>query len=289
MHPVSIYLHGRLQRGFLFWTEHMSRWIEHNPVMVAVEGINNAGKSTFVKALTNRLEDLHLRVSATREPTDWLRRRLEDGTESVKDMGAWLEDRRRHCVEMRELMSQHRVVITDRYYWSTMAYQMEPIFGITKGAMERMNMGIIQPTLWVWLDIPIQTAQDRGKRKLKQQPNTPQFARDMDTDIKAEERAQWIYRRLALVQGYPVEVVHGDGNIGAQVARVARKIQTLAGITFDEENNPISPFAPSLNPIIPAPNPHTLSPSIYPPRPPALEDLPVPMDPTAPPSTAPAP
>lgn len=100
-------------------------------VLIAVEGIDGTGKSTQVGLLAERLRRQGVAVIATREPTDgrWgreIRRLFHDraafGPE--EELRLFIEDRREHVAQViAPALSAGQVVITDRYYYSTAAYQ----------------------------------------------------------------------------------------------------------------------------------------------------------------------
>ena len=99
--------------------------------LVAFEGLDGCGKTTQVARLAARLRAAGHDVLATREPTDgpWGRRiraRTLAGkrAEPAEELRWFLEDRREH-VERQILpaLDAGRVVLTDRYTLSTVAYQ----------------------------------------------------------------------------------------------------------------------------------------------------------------------
>jgi dTMP kinase len=98
--------------------------------LLAIEGIDGAGKSVQANAVAAALAARGLDVVLTREPTDgpW-GQRLRASAAGVRmppaeELEAFLEDRRQHVREViRPGLEAGRVVITDRYYFSTVAYQ----------------------------------------------------------------------------------------------------------------------------------------------------------------------
>ena len=98
--------------------------------LLAIEGIDGAGKSVQAKAVAAALAARDLEVVLTREPTDgpW-GQRIRASAAGVRmppaeELEAFLEDRRQHVREViRPGLEAGRVVITDRYYFSTVAYQ----------------------------------------------------------------------------------------------------------------------------------------------------------------------
>ncbi|MDA8161212.1 MAG: dTMP kinase [Desulfobacteraceae bacterium] len=99
--------------------------------LIALEGIDGTGKSTQVALLAEALRRDGFQVIATREPTDGPHgqriRALYQARDSVsreQELALFLEDRRQHVDELiRPALARGQVVLTDRYYLSTAAYQ----------------------------------------------------------------------------------------------------------------------------------------------------------------------
>lgn len=98
---------------------------------VVFEGIDGSGKSTQVAALAEALTEGGARVLATREPTDGATgrriRAMATSGESVapeQELAWFVEDRREHVEQViRPALADGRVVVCDRYFLSTVAYQ----------------------------------------------------------------------------------------------------------------------------------------------------------------------
>lgn len=99
--------------------------------LLAFEGLDGCGKSTQIGALARALREAGRDVLATREPTDgpWGRRirEMARGGEPVaaeQELHWFVEDRRAHVAEtVGPALRAGRVVLTDRYFLSTVAYQ----------------------------------------------------------------------------------------------------------------------------------------------------------------------
>ena len=92
---------------------------------IVLEGIDGCGKSTVAKAVAESYGD---RAVLTREPTDsWIGRAVREGdSEEVSpylDALLFMADRANHTLEIAEHLRGGRVVVCDRYYHSTVAYQ----------------------------------------------------------------------------------------------------------------------------------------------------------------------
>jgi len=99
-------------------------------VLVALEGIDGAGKSTQSRRLAEALAADGYEVVQTHEPTDgpWGRRIRASGETGrlspQEEFEAFLEDRREHVRDLlAPALDAGRIVLVDRYYFSSMAYQ----------------------------------------------------------------------------------------------------------------------------------------------------------------------
>lgn len=97
-------------------------------VFIVLEGIDGSGKSTICRRLKAWMEARGREVVLTAEPTDdWLgeavrranREELDPRTESL----LFTADRCQHTLRIREELQRGRVVVCDRYFGSTVAYQ----------------------------------------------------------------------------------------------------------------------------------------------------------------------
>ena len=99
-------------------------------LLIAVEGIDGAGKTTQVEALRLALENCGESVVVSKEPTDgpWGKRIKESATKGRLPLGeeldAFLQDRTEHVdAVILPALTNSRTVILDRYFYSTIAYQ----------------------------------------------------------------------------------------------------------------------------------------------------------------------
>lgn len=127
--------------------------------LLALEGIDGAGKSVQARAVAAALEARGLAVVLTHEPTQgpWGRLLRESAVRGrlapAEELEAFLKDREQHVREViRPALAAGRVVITDRYYFSTVAYQGAR--GFDPEALLRRNEAFApQPDLLVVLDL----------------------------------------------------------------------------------------------------------------------------------------
>ncbi|MDA8165284.1 MAG: dTMP kinase [Desulfobacteraceae bacterium] len=130
-------------------------------ILIAIEGIDGTGKSTQLRLLAGELVRRGHEVVATREPTDGpfgLKIRelfLNRGQVSpAEELALFVADRREHVRDVIEpALAAGKIVLTDRYYFSTAAYQGAA--GHDPEAILRENESFApEPDLVLLLDLP---------------------------------------------------------------------------------------------------------------------------------------
>jgi len=101
-------------------------------VLIALEGVDGSGKSTQAELLAESLKKDGHPVMLTREPTqgpagERLRRYLLGPSRhlsATEELELFMADRREHvALVIKPALAEGKVVITDRYYYSSAAYQ----------------------------------------------------------------------------------------------------------------------------------------------------------------------
>lgn len=137
-------------------------------LLIAIEGIDGTGKSTQAKFLGDWIATAQGReVVLSREPTNgpWgrkIRETFVSGRLSPEEeLACFLNDRRQHVEEVIvPALAAGKVVILDRYYFSTMAYQGAR--GFDPSAIRRQNEEFAPvPDVLIILDIDVETALTR--------------------------------------------------------------------------------------------------------------------------------
>lgn len=139
---------------------------------IVFEGLDGSGKSTQIRLLAQRLEEKGRRVFRTAEPTDLptgkLLRQELGGSGEVDPAylaGLFLTDRAAHNTHpetgISAALEQGMDVISDRYYYSSFAYQ-----GMDTDLKWVMDMNlncpvIRKPDLCIFLDVDNKTCKER--------------------------------------------------------------------------------------------------------------------------------
>lgn len=140
--------------------------------LIVLEGIDGSGKSSLAAWLARRLTDAGNSTVLRREPTDGpagqeLRRIITEGRKGIApeaETALFIEDRRQHVASgIGPDLEAGRVVILDRYYLSTAAYQ--GALGMDPESILAENESFApQPDLALLLDLSVSTALDRITR-----------------------------------------------------------------------------------------------------------------------------
>ena len=141
--------------------------MNHSGLFIVLEGIDGTGKSTQAGLLAEWFRSRGREVVASREPTDgpWgrqIRSTALTGRLSPQDeLELFLKDRREHVEQLiAPALAAGKVVILDRYYFSTMAYQGAR--GFDPAEIRRQNEVFApRPDLLFILDLDVDTALSR--------------------------------------------------------------------------------------------------------------------------------
>lgn len=99
-----------------------------NGKLITFEGIDGSGKSTIAKIVYNQLINEGFQVILDCEPTNtWLgdavKRSYNENISRFTEAFLFMADRATHVLKIKEHLQQNNIVILDRYYDSTIAYQ----------------------------------------------------------------------------------------------------------------------------------------------------------------------
>jgi dTMP kinase len=189
-------------------------------LFIVIEGIDGTGKSTQARRLGEWFVSQGREVVISREPTDqpWgkkLRESAATGRLSPQDeLQYFLNDRRQHVEELiAPSLAAGKVVILDRYYFSTMAYQGAR--GFDPAEIRRLNEQFAPvPDLLLILDLDVDDAIDRiGARG----DSTNEFEKRENL-----ERCREIF--LSLKNEPFTRVIDSNGSLDEVTARIRQAI-----------------------------------------------------------------
>lgn len=143
------------------------RHIRRTGLLIAFEGIDGTGKTTQLPMLADWLRAQGEDVIETREPTDSdYGRRIRElyvnrgACTPEEELDLFLQDRKLHVKEViRPALNAGQVVLTDRYYYSTAAYQGAN--GLNVQDILKRNRFAPQPDLVILLTMPPELSAER--------------------------------------------------------------------------------------------------------------------------------
>ena len=129
-------------------------------LLIVLEGIDGSGKTTQARSLLARLRRRGFRAAFFREPTRgrWGREikhqaARADSLTPEEELDLFVRDRRENVERnLGPALAAGKVVVLDRYYFSTIAYQGAK--GIDPGRIRRLNEAFaVRPDLVIVLDV----------------------------------------------------------------------------------------------------------------------------------------
>jgi dTMP kinase len=168
--------------------------------LIAFEGLDGSGKTTQACLLVEALKARGFKACYTCEPTYWrvgdllrlhvlrLKRRSP-----IYEALLFAADRYEHLVrEVRPRLSRGYLVISDRYFYSSLAYQ--GVSGPGLRWIKQINFFTPKPDVTIYLDVP---ADEALKRKLKGKKPKGVFG-----NPAFQRRVRRVYLRMAEEEGF---------------------------------------------------------------------------------------
>lgn len=143
-----------------------------NNLFIALEGIDGSGKSTQARLLAERLQQAGHKVYCTSEPTkspigllirDIFKHKFEADHRTIA--GLYVADRLEHLLNKTDgilkKMEEGYTVITDRYYFSSYAYQGTHMSLDWVIEANSLSAALLRPDLNVFIDITPEVSAER--------------------------------------------------------------------------------------------------------------------------------
>ncbi|QBJ95327.1 dTMP kinase [Rhodococcus sp. ABRD24] len=182
--------------------------------LIALEGLDGAGKRTLVGKVVEHLERVGLTVATLDFPrygssvhadlaSEALKGAHGDLSDSVHAMAVMFAlDRAGAAAHLRELVAGRDVVILDRYVASNAAYGAARMHQHADGefvtwieALEFDRLGLPRPDLQIYLDVPVALAEERAR--LREAADSARALDAYERDRDLQSRTGEVYRELA--------------------------------------------------------------------------------------------
>lgn len=209
-------------------------------LLIAVEGIDGAGKTSVAALLAQFCGERGVACVISKEPTSlkWgreLRRSASEGRLTLEsELELFRKDRQMHVEgTIRPALEQRHVVIVDRYYWSTAAYQgargadPEAIIADHESFAPRPDMVLL-------LDVPV----DQGLQRIRRRGDEPNDFEKQD----GLERARGIFLKLAAQSPDHSLKVDATGGMREVSRTCLEKLQSLVAARLGRDTAEFARF-----------------------------------------------
>jgi dTMP kinase len=200
--------------------------------LIVLEGIDGAGTTTqtsrLVAALGARGRDAHATREPSTGPVGRLLREMLGGAHQPVDQTTlgllFAADRADHLQrEIEPALARGAVVVSDRYYHSSLAYQSDPDDGAGFARVLTLNAAARRPDLTLLLEVPVDVA--AARRAADGRPD------ELFDRLETQRRVAEGYRRVVAELGgrERIEVLDGTKPLDVVAAEIlARVLAVLA-------------------------------------------------------------
>lgn len=137
--------------------------------LIVLDGIDGSGKSRQARMLADWLRKKGKKVLFTHEPTRstklgrYIEKRIRTGKDNKKELlRLYTEDRIQHIKnQILPALRQGKTVICDRYYYSTLAYQLP------ENRWKSYAKSFLKPDIAFICDVPAKTAMQRIEKSIR--------------------------------------------------------------------------------------------------------------------------
>ena len=186
-------------------------------LFVCFEGIDGSGKTTQAKLLKKALESSGIKCVMFGYPDydspygkmidRYLNKKIEMSPSDL--LLVFIADMVKDARSIRSSIKAGKVVITDRYFYSTIAYQSAAGFSYRKAKELEDSVSLPLPSCLFYLDMPVNLARERKiKQKWKADRN------ESDTDYMKQVKKY--YERLLAERYTGVKFIRIDGTSSAK-------------------------------------------------------------------------
>lgn len=148
--------------------------------LIVVEGMDGSGKTTQAKEIVKMLNKKGHDASYTKEPTDqiigqFIREKILSGNISINPLALqylFNADRVMHMEKMEAFLQKGKIIVMDRYFWSSVAYALADLPNVKDWYLTAFSVlsfyhQFIAPDKTFFLDISLTTALERIKQSGK--------------------------------------------------------------------------------------------------------------------------
>lgn len=165
---------------------------------IVFEGINNAGKKTHIKILTDRLRDFGIGVVVISFPdydNDIARMTKKIEMNSFTSSLLFAADRSFHQERIMALLERGTVVIADRYCYSNFAYKS--VGGVPIDWLKEIEKPVIKPDMVILIDLPTEASIKRVQQASIEEFTKKEMLTELEKQREFTEKVRQEYLNLA--------------------------------------------------------------------------------------------
>lgn len=192
---------------------------------IVLDGIDGSGKSTQAKMLKRFFERRGEKAFLTHEPSSKTKTgkiikklvKSKEGEKFTKEkwVSLFSKGMKENQVLIKKELKKGKIVISDRYYYSTLAYQLE------RKEWKKYSQKFLRPNLTIIFDIPLAVSMKRiakknGEQKLKRAVfEEKEFLKDVKRKF------------LGMKNFKEVKIVNGNMNKREVFAKIEKEVENL--------------------------------------------------------------
>jgi dTMP kinase len=201
------------------------------PLFIVFDGIDGSGKGEVIVKIEKYLREKNITVLITYEPSDGeyskeirilLKNDISPKDNANKLLEMYIKDRKEHLEKtilpfLSKESKERRIVLCDRYYYSTIAYQSAQ--GIDTERLIELNKDFVKPDITFILDLPVDLAM---KRISERERNVEKFEK-----IEFMRKVKENFLRLNNFLDDNIKIINAGSSKEEVFEKVRKEIDTL--------------------------------------------------------------
>jgi dTMP kinase len=198
--------------------------------LIVLEGVDGAGCGTQTELLKERLNAklsqpvLHIRYPNYNSPVGAaIHKFLHEELNLSIDMQFFIYslDMIKDMKEIKKALDEGRIVLADRYFTSTLAYQCSQGFPIEKALKFADMFDIIKPDLIIYLKVSVETSMERKK---KEKTDLDLFERDLEFRKRVSMKYEELANKNIFGKWVTVDAEKSIENVSKEIENIVKKI-----------------------------------------------------------------
>jgi len=198
--------------------------------LIVIEGIDGAGCGTQTELLKERLNEklsqpvLHIRYPNYNNPMGvTIHKFLHEELQLSPDMQFFIYslDMLKDMREIKKALEEGRIVLADRYFTSTLAYQCSQGFPIDKALKFADLFDFVKPDLIIYLKVSAETAM---KRKIKEKSDLDMFEKDLELKKRVSKKYEELASKNIFGKWAIVDAEKSIDEVASEIEEIVKKI-----------------------------------------------------------------